>query len=102
MSDNVQADRSVPRAQIRFLVLIVDMSQAVNKQDMRPTRAIVIKEATAQFLKDFSDQNPLAKVALIVTQNQTAKVLFNFNESQESALSAISKFEGNASMQNSL
>jgi hypothetical protein len=47
LSDNVQAYRSVPRAQIRFLVLVVDLSQAVNKQDMRPTRAIVIKEAIA-------------------------------------------------------
>ena len=55
------------KAVIRYVTIVVDMSSAVLKQDFRPNRAVVVKDMLSAFIRDFSDQNPLSKISVIVT-----------------------------------
>jgi len=43
------------KAVIRYLTIIIDFSSASHKQDLRPTRAVTIKELLSDFLKDYAD-----------------------------------------------
>lgn len=43
------------QAQIRYLTIVVDLSKAATRQDMRPNRATVVKDLVSSFAKDFLD-----------------------------------------------
>jgi len=67
------------KAVIRYLTIVVDMGHATLKQDMRPNRGIVIKNLLSSFIYEFAEMNPLSKLALIVTSNEGAEMLSDFN-----------------------
>ena len=67
------------QAKIRYLTIVVDLSKAACKQDMRPSRAAVVKDLVSSFMRDFVDQNPLAQVAIVLTYSQTARIIATFN-----------------------
>jgi hypothetical protein len=51
-----QFNRKIARkAVIRYLTIIIDFSSATHKQDLRPTRAVVIKDLLTDFIKDYAD-----------------------------------------------
>ena len=77
---------------IRYLTIIVDMSKLATKQDIRPNRAIVTKNLLSVFIKDFVDQNPLSKLSVIVTYNQTARLLSDFNKSPSEHVKSLVDF----------
>ena len=65
---------------IRYLTIIVDFSRAALKQDLRPNRAVVTKEILTNFIQSFADQNPLSKLSIIVTMNQRAICIADFEQ----------------------
>ena len=74
-----QVNNSVKRKSlIRYLTIIIDFSSSTNKQDFRPTRAQVIRSFISDFIKDYSDLNPLSKVSIIVTYKEGARLLSEF------------------------
>lgn len=62
-------------AVIRYLTLIIDFSSASLKQDFRPNRSVVAKQILSNFIKAFSEQNPLSKLSVIATFREGAKLL---------------------------
>lgn len=90
---------------IRYLAIIVDFSQASHKQDIRPTRGVIVKAFVQDFIREFAEQNPLSKMCVVATYKEGARLLSDFVHSPEDHCSRIVEFkdfEGNPSLQNSL
>lgn len=88
------------KSMIRYLTIIIDLSRASLKQDLRPNRAVATKEILIQFILGFMDQNPLSKLSLIVTMNQLASCISDFDQPISVAiqrLREVNDFDGNPS-----
>lgn len=84
---------------------MVDFSQAATKTDMRPTRGVVVKSYLQDFIRAFTEQNPLSKLCVIATYREGAELLSDYVLSPEDhckRIAQFNKFEGNPSLQNAL
>jgi transcription initiation factor TFIIH subunit 2 len=80
------------KAVIRYLCVIIDFSaDSYNCQEMRPSRAAVIKDLLTKFIKEFNEQNPLSKLSFIITQNEDAELISDFSSSQEDHVSKLKR-----------
>lgn len=57
------------------VIVIVDMSAAMNRTDYRPTRLKVVRNILVEFVEQFFDQNPISQLGIVTTQNSTARDL---------------------------
>ena len=83
----------------------MDFSSGSANDELRPNRALVIQELLSKFIKDFTEQNPLSKLQIIVTHREEAMQLTSFQSGLSDHTSKLKKFtewDGNASLQNSL
>lgn len=62
----------VERGMVRFLVLVVDMSTAMEMKDLKPSRKLLACEAIEKFVAEFFDQNPISKLGIVVAKNRRA------------------------------
>lgn len=69
------AHSPVEKGMLRYVFLIVDMSDATNTTDLRPTRKLVAIRGLANFVKDFFDQNPLSVLGIIAAHNKKSEML---------------------------
>ncbi|KAI7688249.1 hypothetical protein SSS_07687 [Sarcoptes scabiei] len=58
---------------MRHLVIIVDMSDAMNQIDLKPNRFVCCIRLLEKFISDFVDQNPISQLCFIVTRNKRAE-----------------------------
>ena len=79
----------VRKAVIRYLTIVIDLSSASLKQDLRPNRAIVIKDLLSKFIHSFADQNPLSALSVIVSFKEGSKLLSDFIESPTDHVSIV-------------
>ena len=92
---------------MRHLVIIIDMSNAMNQIDMKPNRFICCLRMIEKFVTEFIDQNPISQLCFIVTRNKRAEKITDLNGNLKSQLEVIKTFTGNqcygeASIQNAL
>lgn len=69
---NASAQASVRRGMIRYVVLVVDCSSAMNLHTdgaFQPDRWSVVVAKTTDFIREFLKQNPLSYVQLVSMQN---------------------------------
>lgn len=97
----------VRRGVIRSLYLVLDCSKhaAETDADMRPSRLVVMQQAAIAFVRNYFKQNPISKLAIIVTRDARAEALTPAScnpRQQVEALQALSECGGNASLQNAL
>lgn len=93
------------KAVMRYMTIVMDFSVGSLKQDLRPNRAIVMKDKISMFIREFADQNPLSKISTMVTFKEGARLLSDFIEAPTDHVQKMcmfNEFEGNASLQNSL
>ena len=62
--------------------IIVDLSESVVSNDLRPTRLQVLKTELHRFVTNYFDQNPLSELGLITTKNQTAEINVTFEQAK--------------------
>ena len=55
--------------------MVVDLSQAVNEADMRPSRLAVVSGILYKFFREYFNQNPLSQLGLVVTRNGIRRAL---------------------------
>lgn len=68
-------DGSVPRrAMVRYVVLLLDMTDAARQPDYKPRRLEFEVEAAGRFARKFLAENPLAELALAVLRDGTCEV----------------------------
>mmetsp|Transcript_3700 Transcript_3700/g.16249 ORF Transcript_3700/g.16249 Transcript_3700/m.16249 type:complete len:402 (+) Transcript_3700:95-1300(+) len=99
------ANSHVCKGMIRFLYVVVDLSQAVNEADMRPSRLAVVSGILYKFFREYFNQNPLSQLGLVVTRNGIAERLTELSGSPESHITALKEnleAAGDMSIQNSL
>lgn len=53
---------------IRYLALIVDLSEGLADKDFRPSRLAVFARTVETFITEFFNANPVSQLGLIVTQ----------------------------------
>ncbi|KAK9828063.1 hypothetical protein WJX81_007161 [Elliptochloris bilobata] len=99
------ASARIRRGMIRYLQVVVDLSQAAAIADMRPSRLAVIGGVLQGFIREFFDQNPLSHLGLVVLRNGVAEKLTDLSGSPEAhiaKLRAALDCGGDASLMNAL
>jgi len=99
--------KDVRLGMMRHLVIIIDMSHAMNQIDMKPNRFICCARMIEKFVNEFIDQNPISQLCFIVTRNKRADKISELNGNLKSQLEALKSHAsencyGEASIQNSL
>ena len=74
--------QNIRRGIIRYMQIIVDLSESVVSNDLRPTRLQVLKTELHRFVTNCFDQNPLSELGLITTKNQTAEINVTFEQAK--------------------
>lgn len=71
---------------IRYVTVILDLSRSALRQDLSPSRAVVIKKVISNLLNSFHDQNPISSISVIVTMKEQAMLLSRFTEDKAVAI----------------
>lgn len=97
--------RNVRRGIVRFCVLVLDNSDCMRLNDIKPTRAGMVTAACMEFIREFFDQNPISQLAIVVTNDDVAERLSPLSSNRSMHEEAVRKVRtmspsGNASLQN--
>lgn len=92
---------------MRHVYVVLDMSEAMQDQDLKPTRHLACLKLLEKFVDDFLDQNPIGQLAFIITKNKRAELISGLGGNSKvhiSALKAAADYgcEGEPSMYNAL
>ncbi|KAI8489884.1 General transcription factor IIH subunit 2 [Branchiostoma belcheri] len=60
---------------MRHLFVVVDMSQSMEDQDLKPARILVTLKLLENFIEEYFDQNPISQLGVITTKNKRAEKL---------------------------
>ena len=106
--------QSIRLGMMRHLFIVLDMSQAMIDQDLKPNRAVVVLKLVRKFVEDFFDQNPIGQLGFIITKAKRAQTLSEMSGTSQNHIKAIDKLSdeiiktnakgciGEPSLQNSL
>eukprot|EP00994_Dinema_validum_P008922 NODE_847_length_1302_cov_72.954509_g621_i0.p1 GENE.NODE_847_length_1302_cov_72.954509_g621_i0~~NODE_847_length_1302_cov_72.954509_g621_i0.p1 ORF type:complete len:428 (+),score=109.67 NODE_847_length_1302_cov_72.954509_g621_i0:62-1285(+) len=70
-----ESELVVRRGVIRYLYVVLDMSEAANDKDMPPSRLAMMLETLLDLISEFFDQNPLSQMGIILTRDSVGEVL---------------------------
>lgn len=60
---------------MRHVQLVIDWSDAMKDQDLKPTRIQFVSKALQSFVDSFFDENPVSQLGIVVTRNKRAEKL---------------------------
>ncbi len=80
--EKANVPQNIRRGIIRYMQIIVDLSESVVSNDLKPTRLHVLKTELERFVTNYFDQNPLSEIGLITTKNQTAEIKVSFEQAK--------------------
>eukprot|EP00727_Mastigamoeba_balamuthi_P004253 m51a1_g13825 putative general transcription factor ii h2 isoform 1 (394) ;mRNA; f:447160-448545 len=84
-----QPSAPVQRGVHRHLVLAVDFSTPALKKDVAPTRLACSVGIAVEFVRRFSDENPLSRIAIVTTSESDVRVVSHFGEGPEAHIKAL-------------
>ncbi|KAK6174856.1 hypothetical protein SNE40_013424 [Patella caerulea] len=92
---------------MRHLYLIVDMSDVMNDQDLKPTRLYSTVKLLEHFIEEYFDQNPISQLGILITRNKRAEKITELGGNPRRHINALQslkdrKCQGEPSLQNSL
>lgn len=92
---------------MRHMFIILDMSVAMEDQDMKPTRLVCSLKLLERFIEEYFDQNPISQLGIIVTKSKRAEKITELGGNPRRHISALQKLreracQGEPSLQNSL
>ncbi|QSL66199.1 hypothetical protein MERGE_000574 [Pneumocystis wakefieldiae] len=95
------------RGIIRYLILVLDLSSAMARRDMIPTRYLVEVDYASTFVLEYFEQNPLAQLSILGMRNGCATIISYQGGSPHEHLIALNRLKqmepsGDASLQNAL
>ena len=70
--DAANVPQNIRRGIIRYMQIIIDLSESVVSNDLRPTRLQVLKTELHRFVTNYFDQNPLSELGLITTKKSNS------------------------------
>ncbi|CAD5122231.1 DgyrCDS10680 [Dimorphilus gyrociliatus] len=89
---------------IRYLFLVIDASNAMNEQDLKPNRLIATTKLLETFIHEFFDQNPISQLGIISTSNKRSAIISDLSGDIRRHLNSLQKLTsgaGEPSLQNS-
>ncbi|EMR09740.1 hypothetical protein PNEG_01925 [Pneumocystis murina B123] len=103
LRDTVPLQRGI----IRYLVLVLDLSSAMAKRDMIPTRYLVEIDHASAFVLEYFEQNPLAQLSILGMREGRAVLISYQGGSPHEHLIALKRLKqmdpsGDVSLQNAL
>ncbi|XP_073956673.1 general transcription factor IIH subunit 2 Ssl1 isoform X1 [Choristoneura fumiferana] len=92
---------------MRHLLLAIDCSEAMNCQDIKPTRFLCTLKLLERFIEEFFDQNPLSQLGLVLLKNKRAEKLTDMCGNVRKHIKAVQgltnmNLTGEPSLQNAL
>lgn len=93
--DHAQSSKRILRDMIRYLYLVLDLSEAIYEKDAglgfgpNKTRLDVMLQLAQNFAMEYYDQNPLSHVGIIICKNGEAQVLSLLTGSKRSTATAL-------------
>ena len=102
------AQSRVAKGMIRYCYVMIDLSDAIHVEDMRPNRSAVLLPLMIKFIREFFNQNPLSQLGLIACKDGKAERITEVSGSPETHVKAIKKafasdgIGGSFSLQNGL
>ena len=102
------AQSRVAKGMIRYCYVMIDLSDAIHVEDMRPNRSAVLLPLMIEFIREFFNQNPLSQLGLIACKDGKAERITELSGSPETHVKAIKKafasdgIGGSFSLQNGL
>jgi transcription initiation factor TFIIH subunit 2 len=99
--------KAVQRGIIRHIYLVVDLSNAMNDTDLKPTRLDLTISLAEAFVQEFFDQNPISQLGIIVTRDGLAEKVSELGGNPMEHLNALQNRDmketrGEPSLQNAL
>ncbi|XP_076069496.1 general transcription factor IIH subunit 2 Ssl1 [Oratosquilla oratoria] len=103
----MQREASVRLGIMRHMYVILDMSQPMSEQDLKPTRQHCLLKLLDDFVSEFHDHNPIGQLGIIITNNKIAKNFSELCNNPQRHHDAIKKLKdtpcrGEPSLQNAL
>jgi len=100
-------DAGVRLGIMRHVYLILDASQAMAVQDLKPTRLLCVAKILEQFVPEFHEQNPISQLGLITTHNKMAAKFSDLSNNPNKLLDKLPQLRelhcrGEPSIQNAL
>ncbi|XP_046837274.1 general transcription factor IIH subunit 2 isoform X1 [Vespa velutina] len=92
---------------MRHLYIILDTSEAMSNQDLKPTRLLCSLKLLEDFVDEFFYQNPISQIGLIITKNKRAEKISDLAGNSKKHIKEIKALQqtslaGEPSLQNSL
>lgn len=99
--------RGVRRGIIRFCVLVIDMSENMALNDLKPTRANLAVATAVSFVREFFDQNPISQLSVVTTRDDVSTKMSPLSSDISVHVDALQKIlrlgpKGNSSLQNTM
>ncbi|KAG0823948.1 hypothetical protein G6F62_006536 [Rhizopus arrhizus] len=97
----------IQRGIIRHVFIIIDLSEAMNEKDLRPSRIELTLTYAQQFVVEFFDQNPISQLGIIITRDGIAEKLTELSGNPTDHIKALkskknTETSGEPSLQNAL
>ncbi|XP_023243167.1 general transcription factor IIH subunit 2-like [Centruroides sculpturatus] len=64
--------KNVRLGMMRHLYIVIDMSENMSEQDLKPTRQLCTLKILEGFVEEYFDQNPISQLGFIITKNKRA------------------------------
>ncbi|KAK4875443.1 hypothetical protein RN001_011865 [Aquatica leii] len=92
---------------MRHLYLLLDCSDSMSNQDLKPTRLYCTLKLLELFIEEFFDQNPISQLGVIIMQNKRADKISELTGNPRKHIKAITTLNrtsliGEPSLQNGL
>lgn len=74
---------------MRHLYVIIDCSESMSVQDLKPTRLLCTLKLLEIFIEEFFDQNPISQMGVIALKSKRAEKLTDLCGTSRKHLKAI-------------
>eukprot|EP00094_Tigriopus_californicus_P008984 TCALIF_08659-PA protein Name:"Similar to GTF2H2 General transcription factor IIH subunit 2 (Bos taurus)" AED:0.09 eAED:0.17 QI:158/0.5/0.77/1/0.75/0.77/9/133/586 len=104
---NEKFGKGVKLGMMRHLFVVLDMSECMNNQDLKPTRLRCCLKLLENFIEEFFYLNPISQLGVITTRNKRAEVYSELTGNPKRHVESLKKLievqcAGEPSLQNSL
>lgn len=92
---------------MRHLYIILDASESMSNQDLKPTRFLCSLKLLEDFIEEFFYQNPISQLGIIITRNKRAEKISDLGGNSKKHVKELQGLQqtmvtGEPSLQNSL
>nr|CAG4650966.1 EOG090X05VA [Simocephalus serrulatus]SVE94228.1 EOG090X05VA [Simocephalus serrulatus] len=103
----LKASGAIQLGMMRHLFLVIDASECMSLQDLKPTRFLCVLKLLELFVHEFFDLNPISQLGILTTKSKRSDKIAVLAGNQKKHIETLqqlknSSCEGEPSLQNSL